>query len=597
MTELNPIKHEMKSIPRLLAIWQDYRKWLILSVILTIGGGLGTLAIPALSETMINDGIMAGDLSVMIRYGGYMLALTLVAAGCMVANTLIAVKFSEHTAHYLRTSAYDHIQDLSFGNLDRLRPGDLLVRLTTDIQNIKIAIQQGILNLPLVPVMLILTILLVAFRSPSLIGLMLALLVIFSLMLGAYLWFVLPVFTARQEKYDGMSKALQENMAGVRVVKAFVRQDLENRQFRQISGAVRQASFRAQTCIAILIPSMLLVVNLSLAVIFFVGGREVLLGTGFSTGEVVASIQYMFLLIMPFSILGTVLPAISAARPSLDRVFEILDATADVQDAPGASVPADVKGRLVFDHVSFGYRSEEGQAGPPVLEDISFCAEPGQTIGILGPTGCGKSTLVNLIPRFYDVTSGSITIDGIDIRKIPQDRLRSLVAICLQQPNLFFGTIRENLLFAATDGSDENLIASAEAADADGFIRNIPLGYDDAVARRGANFSGGQRQRMAIARTLAADPKILILDDSTSACDVATEGRIQDAIGRRFSAVTRVLVAQRISTVIAADRILLMENGRIIASGTHEELLRTSAPYREIYDSQLGSGITGGTVS
>jgi ATP-binding cassette subfamily B protein len=587
----------MKSIPRLLAIWEDYRKWLLLSIILTIGGGLGTLAIPALSQTMINDGIVAGNLDVMIRYGEYMLALTLFAAGCMVANTLIAVKFSEYTAHYLRTSAYDHIQDLSFSNLDRMRPGDLLVRLTTDIQNIKIAIQQGILNLPLVPVMLILTILLVTVRSPALIGLMLALLVIFSLMLGSYLWIVLPIFTARQEKYDAMSSTLQENMAGVRVVKAFVRQRLENQRFNRLSGSVRESSLRAQTCIAILIPAMLLVVNLSLAAVFFLGGNEVLLGTGFSTGEVVASIQYIFLLIMPFSILGTVLPAISAARPSLDRVFVILDTPADVQDSSGAAEPDTVKGRVVFDHVSFGYRDARNETGPLVLNDVSFIAEPGTTIGILGPTGCGKSTLVNLIPRFYDVTGGSITIDGTDIRKIPQDKLRSLVAICLQQPNLFFGTIRDNLLFAADDGSEENLISSAEAADADGFIRNIPRGYDDAVARHGANFSGGQRQRMAIARTLAANPKILILDDSTSACDVATEARIQDAISRRFSQVTRILVAQRISTVIAADRILLMENGRIAASGTHEELLQTSAEYREIYDSQLGKGITRGVPS
>jgi len=590
---MDPIPKDVKSIPRLLAIWEDYRKWLFLSLLLTIGGAVGMLAVPALSQTMINDGIMVGDMSVVFRYGGYMIALTLVSAACMVANTLLAVKFSEWTSHYLRTRAYDHIQDLSFSNLDRLRPGDLLVRLTSDIQNVKIAIQQGILNLPLVPVMLIITVLLFAVRSPSLIGLMIALLIIFTIILAAYLWIVLPAFTVRQERYDEMNNALQENMAGVRVVKAFVRQHLENERFSGHAGGVRAASLRAQTSIAIMIPPMLLVVNLSLAAIFFLGGKEVLLGTGFSTGEVIASIQYLFLLIMPFTILGTVLPAISAARPSLARIFAVIDTTADVQDRPGAVSPSEVKGRVVFDRVSFGFRNADGGTGPLVLDDISFVAEPGQTIGILGPTGSGKSTLVNLIPRFYDVTGGSITLDGTDIRQIPQETLRGLIGICLQQPNLFFGTIRESLLFATRDASEENLIASAEAADADGFIRNIPRGYDDAVARHGANFSGGQRQRMVIARTLAADPKVLILDDSTSACDVATEARIQDAINQRFSAVTKILVAQRISTVIAADRILLLENGKIIASGTHEELLRTSVQYREIYDSQLGQGITG----
>jgi ATP-binding cassette subfamily B protein len=311
---------------------------------------------------------------------------------------------------------------------------------------------------------------------------------------------------------------------------------------------------------------------------------------------VIAAVQYLFLLIMPFMILGTVLPAISAARPSLNRIFELLDTAADVNDSgkPVALSPDAVKGRLVFDHVSFGYRGTDGKTGPAVLHDISFAAEPGGTIGFLGPTGSGKSTLVHLIPRFYDVTSGTITIDGTDVREIPQDTLRTLVGICLQQPNLFSGTIRDNLLFAAEDQSDLNMAAAAADADADGFIRNIPREYDDTVARHGTNFSGGQRQRLAIARTLAARPKILILDDSTSACDVATEARIQDAVNRRFAGVTKLLVAQRISTVISADRIILLDNGRIVATGRHEELLRTSPEYKVIFDSQLGKGILGG---
>jgi len=589
----------MHTLLRLFGLWKDYRNLLIFSLLLTIGGAIGTLAIPTLSQTLINNGIINDDLGMVIRYGGYMLVLTVIAAACQIANTLIAVKFSERTAHYLRTEAYNHIQDLSFGNLDRMRPSDLLVRLTNDIQNVKIAIQQGILNLPLVPVMLIITIILISINSPSLFGLMILLLVVFSILLVVYLWFVLPVFAVRQKKYDEMGSALQENMAGVRVIKAFVRQRLENERFAAVAGSVRTASLRAQTSIAFLIPTMLLVVNLALAAIFYLGGMNVLSGAGFSVGEVIASMQYLFLLIMPFMILGTVLPAISAARPSLGRIFELLDTPADVRDPenPAAFDPASARGRVVFDHVSFGYRGPDGNPGPLVLRDISFTAEPGETIGFLGSTGSGKSTLVHLIPRFYDVTGGSITIDGTDIRQIPQDTLRRAVAICLQQPNLFFGTIRENLLFATDDRTDGNMAAAAEDADAAGFIANIPLRYDDAVSRHGANFSGGQRQRLAIARTLAAKPAILILDDSTSACDVATEARIQDKIGQRFAAVTKFLVAQRISTVIAADRIILLEDGKIAASGTHEQLLTSSPQYREIYDSQLGRGILGGEVS
>jgi len=580
-------------------MWKPNRNWLLFSIVLTIGGAIGTLAIPALSQTLINEGIIGDNLSMVIHYGGYMLVLTLAAAACQVVNTLIAVRFSERTAHYLRTQAYDRIQTLSFGNIDRMRPSDLLVRLTNDIQNVKIAIQQGILNLPLVPIMLIITILLIAVRTPALIWLMVILLIAFSALLGAYLWFVLPVFAVRQEKYDAMSGTLQENMSGVRVVKAFVRQKYENERFSSVAGQVRMASLRAQSYIAILIPTMLFTVNLALAAVFYTGGIAVLEGTGFSIGEVIASVQYLFLLIMPFMILGTVLPALSAARPSLNRIFELLDTHSDVKDSdhPAAVDPEAVNGRLVFDHVSFGYIGADRKPGPLVLQDISFSAEPGETIGFLGPTGSGKSTLVHLIPRFYDVASGKITIDGTDVREIPQQTLRGIVGICLQQPNLFSGTIRENLLFATEDPSEENIVAAATDADADGFIRNIPRQYDDTVARHGANFSGGQRQRLAIARTLAAAPKILIFDDSTSACDVATEARIQDAINQRFGRATKLLVAQRISTVISADRIILLENGRIIANGRHEDLLRTSPEYKEIYDSQLGKGIVGGEAA
>ncbi|MCX6697063.1 MAG: ABC transporter ATP-binding protein, partial [Methanoregula sp.] len=438
-----------------------------------------------------------------------------------------------------------------------------------------------------------------AVRSPALIWLMVVLLIVFSALLGIYLGLVLPVFGVRQERYDVMSGTLQENMSGVRVVKAFVRQKYENERFSSVASQVRAASLRAQTYIAVLIPTMLFTVNLALVAIFYTGGIAVLEGTGFSIGEVIASVQYMFLLIMPFMILGTVLPAISAARPSLNRIFELLDTPSDVKDSdhPASVDPESVKGRLVFDHVSFGYIGSDKKPGPLVLQDISFSTEPGETIGFLGPTGCGKSTLMHLVPRFYDVTSGKITIDGTDVREIPQHTLRGIVGCCLQQPNLFSGTIRDNLLFATENPSEENIIAAATDADADGFIRNIPRQYDDSVARHGSNFSGGQRQRLAIARTLAADPKILILDDSTSACDVATEARIQDAINRRFSGATKLLVAQRISTVISADRIILLENGRIIATGRHEELLKTSPQYKEIYDSQLGKGILGGVAT
>jgi ATP-binding cassette subfamily B protein len=586
----------MNNFMRLLRHWKEHWKWLALSLLLTLGGAIGTLAVPALSQELIDRGIMGNDFDVIMTIGGYMFLAALLAATSQVLNTAIAVKFSEQTAHYLRTGGYDRIQTLSFGDLDRFRPSDLLVRLTTDVQNVKIAIQQGILNLPLVPVMLITSILLIAYRSPSLLWLMVVILVIFSVLLTFYLYAVVPLFNLRQKKYDGLNRVLQENMAGVRVVKAFVRQRFENERFTAVAGEVKSASLRAQHVVAFLIPTLIFVVIVSLGAIYYLGGTEVLRGTGFSLGQVTASVQYLFLLIMPFMILGTVLPAISASRPSLQRIFEVIDAVSAIQDRadPVVPDPGSVRGRVVFENVSFGYTGPDGKAGPLVLRNISFVAEPGETVGFLGPTGSGKSTLVSLIPRFYDVTAGRITVDGIDVRDIPQDQLRMIAGTCLQQPNLFSGTVRENILFGAEDQSDNNMTAAAKDADADGFVTNIPRQYDDSVTRHGANFSGGQRQRLSIARTLAAKPNVLILDDSTSACDVATEAKIQDAVNRRFASVTKLVVAQRISTVIAADRIILLENGEIVASGRHEELLKTSPQYREIYDSQLGSGIVSG---
>jgi len=584
------------TLRRIFRLWKGYWKWLVISLLLTIGGAIGTLAIPALSQEIIDVGILGDNFDVILSVGGYMFLAALLAAACQVANTAIAVKFSEQTANALRTEAYDNIQTLSFGNLDRFRPSDLLVRLTTDIQNIKIAIQQGILNLPLVPVMLITSIALIAIRSPSLIWLMVLLLIVFSILLTFYFMIVVPLFNLRQKKYDELNRSLQENMAGVRVVKAFVRQDLENKRFSSVAGEVKSASLKAQHIVAYLIPILIFIVILALGAIYYIGGISILEGTGFTLGEVTASVQYLFLMIMPFMILGTVLPAITSARPSLSRIYDVIDAVPDIQDShnPTDLDPASVRGDLAFEDVNFGFLEDDGKPGPLILKNISFTASAGETVGFLGPTGSGKTALVSLVPRFYDVTGGRITIDGTDIREIPQDRLREIVGICLQQPNLFSGTIRENILFGSDDQTDENMSVSAQDADAAGFITNIPENYDGTVARRGTNFSGGQRQRLCIARTLAKNPRIIILDDSTSACDVATEARIQDAVNKRFAGVTKLLVAQRISTVIAADKIILLENGGIIASGRHEDLLKTSPQYREIYDSQLGSGILGG---
>jgi len=346
-------------------------------------------------------------------------------------------------------------------------------------------------------------------------------------------------------------------------------------------------------------PTAIAISFLGFGAVYYFGGVEVLSGTGLQIGNVTSAAQYILILMMPLLIIAIVLPFITQANASLTRIFEILDTTPEILDPPHP-VPihaSNIKGKVVFDNVSFAYRNGKGEPEGEVLHDINLIAEPGETIGFLGATGCGKTSLISLIPRFYDVTKGKVTIDGIDVRDIPQKILRSLIGICLQEPILFSGTIRESVTFGCPDMTDDEMLVASEAADAHGFVMNIPEEYDGTVARRGTNFSGGQRQRLSIARALAVRPKILILDDSTSACDVATEARIQDAITRNMKDTTKFIVAQRISSVITADRIVLMDQGRIIATGTHAELLAENSLYQEIYESQLGAGLHSGGIA
>ncbi|MEI6510121.1 MAG: ABC transporter ATP-binding protein [bacterium] len=583
----------MKNLSRMLGIYRKTWGWFVLSQVMNLGMVFCTLLLPAINSNLINDGILQKDFHVILYYSGWMLVAALLGTVFEVVNAGFGVTYSERTAHYLRTSLFDKIQTLSFGNIDRFHASDLLVRLTSDVQNIKMAVLQTVTVLFQAPFMLIVAVILVALLTPGLLWIMLVMFALISVLLAIYVVVVAPAFRARQKQLDGVNRVLRESMSGVRVVKAFVRQDFENQRFQGVASALRGASLKPQRTLALLIPTVYLALFLGIDAILYFGGSQVLSGSGFQVGQVVAAAQYFLTCIGPLVMLAVALPMITAALASIDRIYQVYDAVPEIREKPQTSAfdPSQVRGRVVFENVTFGYLGEDGKPLATVLKHINLSIEPGQTVGFLGATGSGKSSLVNLVPRFYDVLEGRVSIDGVDVRDIPQDQLHQAVGVCLQEANLFSGTIRQTVKFGAPEISEDEMIAASKAADADGFVEAIPEKYDGRVARRGANFSGGQKQRLSIARALAASPKILIMDDSTSACDVSTEARIQDAVKERMATSTQLIVAQRISTVITADMIVLLQDGEMIAQGNHEQLLQTSPLYREIYDSQLGSGI------
>jgi ATP-binding cassette subfamily B protein len=393
-----------------------------------------------------------------------------------------------------------------------------------------------------------------------------------------------------------MNNTMQENLAGVRVVKAFVREDYEIERFTQRADALRHPAYTAAVRVAFLAPMLTGITQLGIVLSLWVGGNQVLSGTGLNVGELVTFTQYLSLVVAPLAMLAIVFPFMLRGDASAKRIFEVYDQEPAVMDKKDVKPPdmETIGGRVVFDNVSFAFRRPDGELDPPVLKNINLTIEPGEQVGFLGATGAGKSALVNLIPRFYDATEGSITIDDVDVRDVPQDNLRQVVGIALQEAVLFQGDLRFNLKFGAPQAEDDMMFEAAKAADSYGFITNIPQEWEAPVAQRGANFSGGQRQRLSITRALTAQPKVIILDDSTSALDASTEGRVQGAIPDFTDNITTLYVAQRISAVIDLDKIVLLENGEIVAMGTHEELLESSLLYQEIYESQLGSGITAG---
>lgn len=494
----------------------------------------------------------------------------------------MAEKLSQSVAFEFRNELFAKVQRLSFSYHDRNRTGQLMIRATDDVEKVRLFLGQGLLMALQSLVLLTGALVMLIVTNWRLTLVVLPILPIALVLFMIFGTVTQPLFREAQIKLSALNTVLQESLAGIRVVKAFAREGHHLGRFRHAADEVMHQQIKVARVFSFLFPSIFLVMTLGQVAILYFGGRQILFNT-LTIGEWQKFSIYLVYVFFPMGQLGFIISQVSQASASADRIFEILDAPNDVTDRPDATPLPPLKGEVAFRNVTFRYFG----SSEPVLADINLVARPGETVALLGATGSGKTTIINLIPRFYDVSEGQVLIDGHDVRDVKLESLRRQIGIVLQETNLFSGTIRENIAFGRPDASDEEVIAAAKAAAAHDFIVSFPDGYDTPVGERGMTLSGGQKQRIAIARALLMDPRILILDDSTSSVDVATEARIQQALDRLMEGRTSFVIAQRISTVVHADQILVLENGRIVAQGRHAELMESSPIYAEIYRSQL----------
>ena len=580
----------MHSLRRVLAFLRPYRTLAVLAPLFMLLEVVMDLTQPYLMEHIVDVGIARLDMPVVLHTAMLMVGFAFIGLIGGVGCTVAAVRAATSAATDLRSALFAKVQAFSFANLDRLGTGPLITRLTNDVTQIQDVIQVMLRILVRTPLLTIGCLIMAIVTSPQL---ALLFVVLVPVLLGILTWGIrrsFPLFLRVQATLDRLNTIAQENLAGIRLVKAFVRGQHEWRRFRDTNEDLVANNLRVANLMAITMPLIMLTTNLGVAAVIWYGGIKVV-QHGLLVGQVLAFVNYLAQMLGNLIMVGLLLIRVSRAEASAERIVTVLDMEPEVKDRPGALADFRPRGRVEFEHVSFGYG--DGR----VLEDINLVAEPGQMVAILGATGSGKSTLVQLIPRFYDVTAGRVTLDGVDVRDIRSDVLRRSVSIALQESVLFSGTIRDNIRYGRPDATDEEVEAAARAAQAHDFISSLPDGYDTQLGQRGVNLSGGQKQRLAIARALICRPAVLILDDSTSAVDLETEIKIQEALAelRRGSGssgpCTSFVIAQRISSVLRADQIVVLDAGRIVGLGRHQELMQTSPIYRQIYELQLGNGV------
>ncbi len=562
-----------------------YKKESIITPIFTAVEVFLEIFIPFITASIIDKGIQAGDMRKVGIYGGIMLVIAFLSLFCGIQAGKYAAAASTGFACNLREKMYENIQTFSFSNIDKFSTAGLVTRMTTDVTNVQNAYQMIIRIAVRAPLMMICSITMCVIISPRLSLIFFVALIFLGFVLFFIIYKVTPVFTSGFEKYDELNASVQENISGIRVVKAFVREDHEKKKFNKAADNLYKTFVKAESFLAFNTPTMMLVVYGCIVALSWFASHFIVSGS-ITTGNLTSMFSYVMSMLMSLMMLSMIFVMVSMSAASARRISEVLNEKADLAN-PEKPYEEVEDGRIDFNHVNFSYRKNSTE---DTLHDIDIHINAGETIGIIGGTGCGKSSFVSLISRLYDVTEGSVCVGGKDVRTYDMDALRNQVAVVLQKNVLFSGTILDNLRWGDDNASYEDCVEACKQACADEFIERMPRKYDTWIEQGGTNVSGGQRQRLCIARALLKKPKVLILDDSTSAVDTATDAKIKQAFAQKIPGTTKLIVSQRISSIQDADRIIVLEDGKVSGFDTHENLMENNKVYREICEVQMQGG-------
>jgi len=565
---------------------RQYKKDALLSPMYTTLCVVLEILIPYLTASIIDKGIAVGDMEHVAKIGSLMAVMAVLAMFCGIRAGIHSARASTGLAANLRESMFGRIQDYSFSNIDRFSTAGLVTRLTTDVTNIQNAFQMILQICTRAPVTLIVALFMAFSISAKLSTVFLVAIAFLGVMIVILIPKAMRYFRQMFRKYDAVNGVVKENVGAIRVVKAFVREEYEDEKFSGAADDLFKNSISAERIISFSMPIMQLIVYACILVISWFGAKMIVSQTGLTTGELTSLLSYVMNILMSLMMLSMVFVMVTQSAAAAQRIEEVLEEQSDIT-SPENAVKTVKDGSIDFDHVTFAYQQRSGK---PVLSDIDLHIQSGETIGIMGGTGSSKSSLVNLISRLYDVTAGEVRVGGVDVRRYDVESLRDAVSVVLQNNVLFSGTIYDNLRWGDKNATDEQCREACHLACADEFIERFPEKYDTRIERGGTNVSGGQKQRLCIARALLKKPKVLILDDSTSAVDTATDAKIREAMRTHIPGTTKIIIAQRISSIQDADRVLVLDNGRVNAFDTPENLLKTNAIYQEVYNSQVGNG-------